>query len=153
MHRCAAGFHPKVLASAIPAGSGSPGVIVKVRTCASTRRRYSLTSLALGLHHRRVLHDPEVGYVRLHRQRLCGSVNPAFGLQGYVSDVSSVTALLDRYILANFGVAIVRKIIVFCYEPYQWYQSRSMRSIAGTVRTHVECGHRFCNCYPVTCTC
>ena len=90
------GFPPKVLASAIPAGSGSTEVIVKVHTCASTRRCYSLTSLALGLRHRRVLHDPEVGYVRLHRQRLCGSVIPAFRLQGYVSDVSSITTLLDR---------------------------------------------------------
>ena len=45
---------------------------------------------------RQVLRDLEVGYVRLHRQRLCGSVIPAIGLQGYVSDVSSVTALLDR---------------------------------------------------------
>ena len=45
---------------------------------------------------RQVLRDLEVGYVRLHRQRLCGSVIPAIGLQGYVSDDFSVTALLDR---------------------------------------------------------
>ena len=32
-------------------------------------------SLALGLHHHQVLHDLELGYVRLHRQRL-GHVAP-----------------------------------------------------------------------------
>ena len=31
---------------------------------------------------RQVLRDLEVGYVRLHRQRLCGSVIPAIGLHG-----------------------------------------------------------------------
>ena len=71
-----------------------PNTVYKSR---SIRRHHrSLTSSALGLRHHRVLHDPEVGYVRLHRQRLCGSVIPAFGLQGYVSDVFSVAALLDR---------------------------------------------------------
>ena len=42
------GFPPKVLGSAIPTGSGSTEVIVKVRTCASTRRCCSLKSSALG---------------------------------------------------------------------------------------------------------
>ena len=100
--RC--GFPPKVLASAIAAGSGSPEVIVKVHMCASIRRCHSLgfCTRASSLSHllppssRQDLRDLEVGYVRLHRQCLCGSVYPAIGLQGYVSDVSSVTALLDR---------------------------------------------------------
>ena len=45
---------------------------------------------------RQVLRDLEVGYVVYFDNACCGSVIPAIGLQGYVTDISSVTALLDR---------------------------------------------------------
>ena len=62
----------------------------------SQDRHWSLIAALPPSSSRQVLRDLEVGYVRLHRQRLCGSVILAIGLQGYVSDDFSVTALLDR---------------------------------------------------------
>jgi hypothetical protein len=54
---------------------------------------------------------------RLHHQRLCGSIIPVFGLQGYVVEHPfTVTKLLIDRSLGNSGLRI-NKNIVICIKP------------------------------------
>ena len=93
----------QVLASAISAGSGSPEVIVKVRTCASTRRCRTLR-LSTGASSSRCLLLCRAKFFATLRSATYVFIGNAcagadfllIGLRGYVSDNFSVTTLLDR---------------------------------------------------------
>ena len=76
------GIPPKSSTSAISSGSESPGVVVKLRTCVSTRRRHGVEP---GCHRRTNFvfvapssSRPRGRLRRLLRQRLCRSVIPAY---------------------------------------------------------------------------
>jgi hypothetical protein len=87
---------------------------------------------------------------RLHRSSSTMFVREcshALGLQGYEYYHYSVTLQLRRI---DHGLWAYKKIF---FESQQWYQSWSMHSCLGTVRTHRGCGRWFSYCYPFICIC
>jgi hypothetical protein len=61
-------------------------------------------------------------------------------------------SLLFNYVDRSCAMG-VENFFVFCFKTQQWYQSQSMHSCTGTVRTHHGCGHWFSYCYPFICIC
>ena len=80
---------------------GGPGVIVEHRTCATSPEVLHVWH-SLSLDEDR--HDLEVGYGDYINHVRAGTLNPAFDLQGYVTETLIVTALLIDRSWA-FGVA------------------------------------------------
>ena len=84
------------LAAAAPPPPSPPAHPPGVGASPSSTRRPSKqvnvdTPASSSTSSRQVLRDLEVGYVRLHRQRLCGSVIPAIGLhEGNVTRSATV---------------------------------------------------------------
>ena len=92
-------------------------VVVEHRTCASTTRCCTCDT-----HRRGHLHGSEaVRIVRLHQPRLRERFSGNGLQQGYVAE--TVTVIVIRLDRSWCWAALVRKIIVFCFEPLQWYQS------------------------------
>jgi hypothetical protein len=66
----------------------------------------------------------------LHCQRLCGSVIPASGLWGYVSELLfTVTTLLVHRSLGNSGLRR-NNFFVICIEPQQQSQSMTNHKVS-----------------------
>jgi hypothetical protein len=120
-HRCTpswcrvSGSRSKPCTSAISAGSEILGfIMITVRVWV----RGGAARVAPELLHQ-VLQRPWGRLRRLHRHRLCGSVNPTFGVQGYVTKHQfTVAALLRDISLGNSGL---RRIFFFviCIELQQ----------------------------------
>jgi hypothetical protein len=66
--------------------------------------------------------------------------------------IMSLLSLLFNYVDRSWAMGVEKKII-FCCKSQHWYQSRSMHSCTGTVRTHRGCVRWFSYCYPFICIC
>jgi hypothetical protein len=87
---------------------------------------------------------------RLHRQHLCGSVIPMFGLQGYVSKSLLIITTLLLYTCAIRG-CVGNKILLFGPNPNSGIKARSMRSMLVRLEHIAICGHWSSHCYLPMC--
>jgi hypothetical protein len=120
-HRCmplycgVSGSRPKPSTSTISAGSGIRGSSWSPSVCEYMEVMHVVAPELL----HQVLQWPWGRLCRLHQHRLCGSINPAFGLQGYVTEHQfTITAsLVDRSLGNSWSHR--NKILIICTEPQQ----------------------------------
>jgi hypothetical protein len=88
---------------------------------------------------------------RLHRQHLCGSIIPVFGLQGYLTkSLLIVTALLlDR----SWAIRGCVGILLFVPNPNSGIRAWSVRSMLVQLKRLAICGRWSSHCYPPMCIC
>jgi hypothetical protein len=67
---------------------------------------------------------------------MCGRLTASVSLPLYFK--YNLVLSVQRH--GNHGLRVCRKKFVFYTEPQQWYESQSMHSYLGTVRTHQGCG-------------